>query len=53
MTTRRILISLLAAGPLLFGTGAIATEYTAAAFESAQKTGKPILVNRAGFPGGS
>lgn len=47
MTTRRILLAAFAAAPMLFGTGAMATEatYTPAAFEAAQKAGKPILVH--------
>ncbi|MDP4002685.1 thioredoxin family protein [Methylobacterium sp. NEAU K] len=46
MATRRILFGLLAAFPL-FGGGAIAAEmpYDPAAFEAAQKAGKPILVH--------
>ena len=47
MTTRRILFGLLVTVPMLLGTGASATEmtYTPAAFEAAQKAGKPILVH--------
>jgi hypothetical protein len=50
MTTRRLLLAAFAAfavAPMLFGTGAIAGEmaYTPAAFEAAQKAGKPILVH--------
>lgn len=47
MMTRRILLGLVAAGPLLSGTAAVATEatYTTAAFAVAQKAGKPILVH--------
>ncbi len=47
MTTRRFLLGALAAAPLLFGTGANAAEavFTPAAFEAAQKAGKPILVH--------
>ena len=47
MIARRVLFGLLAATPMLFGTGAIAAEmtYTPAAFEAAQKAGKPILVH--------
>ena len=47
MTARHILFAAFASAPLLFGTGAIAAEmiYTPAAFEAAQKAGKPILVH--------
>ncbi|RZK82094.1 MAG: thioredoxin [Methylobacterium sp.] len=47
MTTRRILLAALAVAPMLFGTAAGAAEmaYTPAAFEAAQKAGKPILVH--------
>jgi thiol-disulfide isomerase/thioredoxin len=47
MTARRILLGLAAAAPMLFGTAALASEatYTPAAFEAAQKAGKPILVH--------
>lgn len=47
MTTRRILLAAFAVGPLLIGTAAGAAEmrYTPAAFEAAQKAGKPILVH--------
>jgi thioredoxin 1 len=47
MTTRRILLAAFAVAPMLFGTQAIAAEmtYTPAAFEAAQKAGKPILVH--------
>ena len=47
MTSRRILLGTLALAPMLLGTGAIAAEtaYTQAAFEAAQKAGKPILVH--------
>ena len=47
MTTRRILLAAFAVAPILFGTAAGAAEmaYTPAAFEAAQKAGKPILVH--------
>ena len=47
MTTRRILLAAFAVAPMLFGTAAGAAEmtYTPAAFEAAQKAGKPILVH--------
>ena len=47
MTTRRILLTAFAVAPMLFGTAAGAAEmaYTPAAFEAAQKAGKPILVH--------
>ncbi|MCB4806395.1 thiol-disulfide isomerase/thioredoxin [Methylobacterium brachiatum] len=47
MTTRRIFLGLAAVVPMLFGTAALAAEmtYTPAAFEAAQKAGKPILVH--------
>ncbi|MGH1589365.1 thioredoxin family protein [Methylobacterium phyllosphaerae] len=47
MTTRRILLGILAAAPLVFGTvaHAAATAFTAAAFDAAQKAGKPILIH--------
>jgi thioredoxin 1 len=47
MTTRRILLAAFIVAPMLFGTDAIAAEtaYTPAAFEAAQKAGKPILVH--------
>ncbi|KQO70650.1 thioredoxin family protein [Methylobacterium sp. Leaf88] len=47
MTTRRILLAAFAVAPMLFGTAAGAAEmtYTHAAFEAAQKAGKPILVH--------
>ncbi|MGE8128520.1 thioredoxin family protein [Methylobacterium sp. NPDC080182] len=47
MTTRRILLAAFTVAPMLFGTAAIAAEmtYTPAAFEAAQKAGKPILVH--------
>ncbi|TXM95032.1 MULTISPECIES: thioredoxin family protein [unclassified Methylobacterium] len=47
MTTPHILLAAFAVVPMLFGTGAIASEtaYTPAAFEAAQKAGKPILVH--------
>ncbi|TXN14459.1 thioredoxin family protein [Methylobacterium sp. WL122] len=47
MTTRRILLAAFAGAPMLFGNTAGAAEmtYTPAAFEAAQKAGKPILVH--------
>lgn len=47
MTSRRLLLGALAAASLLFATGAGAAEtaYTPAAFEAAQRAGKPILVH--------
>ncbi|ACS39104.1 thioredoxin family protein [Methylorubrum extorquens] len=47
MTTRRILLAAFAVAPMLLGTAAGAAEmaYTPAAFEAAQKAGKPILVH--------
>ena len=48
MSTRRSLLGLLSAVPLLTGTAAFAADpvtYTPAAFEAAQKAGKPILVH--------
>ncbi|TXN41688.1 thioredoxin family protein [Methylobacterium sp. WL30] len=47
MTTRRILLAAFAVAPMLFGTAADAAEmtYTPAAFDAAQKAGKPILVH--------
>lgn len=45
MTTRRILLGFLAVAPTLLTTGAFAADYTPAAFEAAQKAGKPILVH--------
>ena len=45
MTTRRLILGLLAGAPMLFGTNAFAADYAAAAFEAAQQAGKPILVH--------
>ena len=47
MSAHRVLLGLLTAAPLLLGSGAFAepTAYTPAAFEAAQKAGKPVLVH--------
>ena len=47
MPPRRILLAAFAVAPMLLGTAAGAAEmaYTPAAFEAAQKAGKPILVH--------
>ena len=47
MTSRRFLLGFLAAAPMVFGTAASAAEqpYDPAAFQAAQKAGKPILVH--------
>lgn len=45
MTTRRVILGLLVSAPMLFATGSLAADYTPAAFEAAQKAGKPILVH--------
>lgn len=48
MSIRRVLLGLLTAAPLLLGSGAIAAEhlpYTPAAFETARKAGRPMLVH--------
>jgi len=47
MTSRRRLLGLLAAAPIVFGTAVSAAEqpYDPAAFAAAQRAGKPILVH--------
>ena len=47
MTSRRLLLGLLAVSPMMFATAASAAEqpYDPAAFQAAQKAGKPILVH--------
>lgn len=47
MTSRRLLLGLLAVSPMVFATAASAAEqpYDPAAFQAAQKAGKPILVH--------